>query len=87
MFFTNETDVFFDETLTRLRMGLLDYWQSNADPSIPIEYWDYVHHLERCVQLHYKPPGGIRLKFHGGLDRWRKMIYEQDLPWYGAKRQ
>ncbi len=86
MFFTNETDVFFDENLSRLRQELLENVKSNTDLSIPIEFWDYVHHLERCVNLHYKPPGGIRLKFHGGLKRWRSIIDDQNLPFYGAKR-
>jgi hypothetical protein len=85
MLYTNETDDFFDEALERMRKDLLSEVFANRTVGIPKEFWDYVHQLERCLALHYKPPGGIRHKFHGGIKQWRDAIYHQDLPWYGAK--
>ena len=86
MLFTNETDDFFNEELARLRKDLVSTIYADQSLKIPKEFWDYVYQLERCLALHYKPPGGIRLKFHGGLKRWRSMIDDQNLPFYGAKR-
>ena len=85
MLYNNETNDFFDETLTYLRENLLMEVRSNRSVAIPKDFWDYVHQLERCLALHYKPPGGIRHKFHGGIEHWRDAIHDHDLPWYGAK--